>query len=396
MFRSRAVPFLIVASLFFGCRSDKGKPIAPADSYVLFVPSEDGGKADGALKVEKANVNNQAVQPVPGLLESGFASEMLRTVYLAGQYLRDATVDGHRFSDLGRANGSLPLCLVVGVDQTPYGRGLAIKGGFGGYSVQAAQPWIGIPPEPSRDKALIQALAGRFASYAASLVATAGLLDAAPAPPPKTLLDGYRMAMEVVAREWRHGVGPAGVIQFDEGTKEQQSLFADVRENRYVLDEGGAVLRSPPQLLDSPGVTATVLYRMAQARGVGPRVAPEAFYAPYAKDRMPPKVSPAAILGPFRNFQAKLLGVWAASVLRGKAPKDIVDLVEAYGEALPAERLEAVRIFVVTTFGGTVKPGGFSMQPEASRQTLAELTAITAEVVAGKRSLRDAFRPASK
>ena len=52
---------------------------------------------------------------------------------------------------------------------------------------------------------------------------------------------------------------------------------------------------------------------------------------------MPPGVSPAAILGTFRNFQAKLLGAWATAVARGRAPKDIADLVDVYGAAFPAE-----------------------------------------------------------
>jgi hypothetical protein len=133
---------------------------------------------------------------------------------------------------------------------------------------------------------------------------------------------------------------------------------------------------------------------MAQSRTVGARVAPEGFYAPYAKNRMPPGVSPAAILGPFRNFQAKLLGAWATAVLRGTSPKDLADLIEVYGAAFPAERTEVIRIFVVTTFGGTVKAGGSSMDPKDSQHTLAELTALAAEVGAGRKSLREALKPA--
>jgi hypothetical protein len=184
------------------------------------------------------------------------------------------------------------------------------------------------------------------------------------------------------------------VIQFDEGTSEQRALFADVRENHFILD--GGMLRPASDLVASPGVAATIIYRMAQSRAVGPRVAPEAFYAPFAANRMPPGISPAAILGTFRNFQAKLLGAWASAALRGKAPKDIVDLVEIYGGAFPAERAEVIRIFVVTTYGGTIQPGGSSMRPEDANRTLAELTAFAAQVAAGKRTLRDAFAQAPK
>jgi hypothetical protein len=379
-----------------GCRSDPNKPLAPADSYLLFVPVADKAQAGGPLVVEKADLKTDTVRPVPSLFETGFASEMLRTVYLAGQYLRDATVDGKPFSELGRANASLPVCVVVGADRNPYGKGLSIKNGlFGGSIDKPSLPWIGIPTEPSRDKALVQTLTARLASLAASLVATGGLLDAAPAPP-KALLDGYRMAMEVVAREWRQTSGPAGVVQFDEGTPEQRALFGDVRDNRYITDDSHLALRPAQEILDSPGVAATILYRMAQSHSVGARVAPEAFYAPYAKNRMPPGISPAAILGTFRNSQAKLLGVWAAAVLRGKAPRDVVDLVESYGAQFPAERAEVIRIFAVTTFGATIKPGGCSMRPQDARETLAELTALAAEVTAGRRTLRDALKPQSK
>lgn len=371
-----------------GCRASN-KPVAPADSYLLFIPNGESTPATSPFSVRKVDVNNPSVQPLPKMFETGFASEMLRTVYLAGQFLRDAIIDGKKFSDVGRANGSLPVCLVVGVDKLPYGRGLSIAGTFGADN-RPDLPWIGIPTDPSHDKALLQTLTAHLATYAAELVATGGQLDAV-APPPASLVDGYRMAMEVVAREWRTTAGPAGVIQFDEGTQAQRTLFADVRENRFILDESTGKIRSAKELLESPGVAATVLYRMAQSRAVGPRVAPESFYAPFANGRMPPGISPAAILGSFRNFQAKLLGVWGTAVLRGNAPKDIVDMVELYGTAFPAERAEVLRILVVTTFGATVIPGGSSMDPKDAQHTLAELTALTAQVAAGKRTLRDAF-----
>jgi hypothetical protein len=386
------LPSLLLSGLPLStaCKAKGDRPIAPPDSYLLLLPGQGAASPNGSRLAERADLKTEAVQPIPKLLETGFASEMLRTVYLAGQFLRDATVDGRTFPELARKNGSLPVCLVVGDDRMPYGRGLAVKAGFGGVTEWPEQPWLGLPAEPSRDKALLQTLTAHFAAYAANLVASGGLLDQAAGPLPTPLIDGYRMAMEVVAREWRSVAGPAGVIQIDEGTAAQRALFGDVRDNRYVADESGRVLRGARELLASAGVAATVLYRMAQSRTVGARVAPEAFYAPYAKNRMPPGISPAAILGTFRNFQAKLLGAWASAVLRGKAPKDIADLVQLYGAAFPAERAEVIRIFVVTTFGGTVMPGGSSMDPKDSQRTLAELTTLAAEVGAGRKSLREA------
>ncbi|MBN2574948.1 MAG: hypothetical protein JXP73_10335 [Deltaproteobacteria bacterium] len=376
------------------CKPSPGKPVGPPDSYLLFVASEGGGGqgAGGPLPVKRANLKTEAVQPIPKLLETGFASEMLRTVYLAGQFLRDATIDGRLFPEPARKNGGLPICLVVGADQAPYARGLSIEGGFlSGRAELPDQPWLGIPARPARDKALVQTLAGRFAAYAAHLVASGGLLDKAPAPLPQVLVDGYRMAMEVVAREWRHSPGPAGVIQVHEGTPAQRALFADIRDNRFVTDQTTKALRPAQDLLASAGVAGTVIYRMAQSRAVASKVAPDAFYAPYAKNRMPPGVSPAAILGTFRNFQAKLLGAWATAVLREKAPKDIADLVEVYGAAFPTEKTEVLRIFVVTTFGGTVEPGGFAMDPKDPQRTLTELTALALEVGQGRKSLHQAL-----
>jgi hypothetical protein len=390
MRRSRFIGSIIAAVTVVLCVAScsRNKTLGPPDSYALFVAKSATGRP---LAVERADLKTPAVQPLPGLFETGFASEMLRTVYLAGQYLRDATIAGQRFPDQARTNAGFPVCLVVGAEVMPYGRGLSFGGTFGGSVERPEIPWIGLPSDLGRDKALVQTITAHLATYAAHLVATGGLLDAA-SPPPDVLVDGYRMAMEVVAREWRFSSGPAGVIQTDEGTTEQRALFGNVRDNRFIVDETSGGLRPARQLLESGGVAATVLYRMAQSRAIGPRVAPEAFYAPYAANRMPAGVSPAAILGTFRNFQAKLLGVWATAVLRGKAPKDIVDLVEAYAATFPAERAEVVRVFVVTTFGGTVKVGGSSMAPEDAQHTLAELTALAAEVTLGRRTLRDALK----
>jgi hypothetical protein len=111
-------------------------------------------------------------------------------------------------------------------------------------------------------------------------------------------------------------------------------------------------------------------------------------YAPFVSERVPPGVSPAAVLGPFRNFQAKLLTAWGRAVLAGAPPRDVADLVEAYARAMPDERAEAFRIFVVTTYGATVKPGGVRADAAAA---LPELTALAAEVAAGRKSSRAAL-----
>ena len=377
-----------LAVLTMGCScSHPDKPIGPADSYILFAPA--AGKQEGTLPVvRRLDIKDEVVQPLPRLLESSFAFEMLRTAYLAKQYIREASLEGRRFSPAAQRNAAEPTCLVLGLEASPYGQGLALPKTFGGVQSHPYLPWIGLPADLSADKALVQSLAGRLATLVAHFVATGGELAG---QPPAGLVEGYRMAMEVIAREWRVGTGPAGVIQVEDGSTAQREIFANVRENRYVLAGDGVSLRTSRELLEDPGVAATVLYRMAQSRALAGRVAPAAFYLPFASNRFPPGVSPAAVLGTFRNFQAKLLGAWAAAVLAGRAPRDVIDLVGLYSAAFPSERYEATRIFVVTTFGATMKPGGASTKPQDATRTMAELTALTAQVAAGKRSLREAL-----
>ena len=240
--------------------------------------------------------------------------------------------------------------------------------------------WAALEAYPDHDSALPQTLAGVLGLMAASRVANA---DEALASHP--LVVGYARALEVIAREWRVGDGPTGMTPIAAGTAAQRQLFTAVRENRFVLAADG-LPRAPGELLVDPGVTATVLYRLAQSKTVGRKVAPDEVYAPFVKDRVPEGVSPAAVLGPFRNFQAKLLSAWARAVLEGKPPRDIADLIDAYGRALPAERSEAVRIFIVTTFGATVKAGGVRPPDRDPGTALPELTALAAQVAAGKLS----------
>jgi hypothetical protein len=195
--------------------------------------------------------------------------------------------------------------------------------------------------------------------------------------------------MEVIGREWREGEGPQGTLPPSAGTGTQRERFAAVRSNAFVFAGADqAALRPGGEMVKDAGVVATVLYRMAQAPGIGRKVAPAEIYAPFVGQRVPQGVSPAAVLGPIRNFQVKLLCAWAGAILAGHPPRDVVDLITAYGEWLPAERADAYRILVVTTYGATVKAGGVSPRPADANASLAELTALSAEVTAGRRTLR--------
>jgi hypothetical protein len=149
-------------------------------------------------------------------------------------------------------------------------------------------------------------------------------------------------------------------------------------------------------MLQDPGIVAAMIYRMAQSKGVGRKIAPTEIYAPFVKEHVPPGVSPAAVLGPVRNFQLKLLTSWAQAGLAGHPPRDLIDLVTAYVDMLPQERNEVIRLFVVSTFGATVKPGGVSARAADATASLAELTALAVEVAAGHRTLRDGLKDGMK
>jgi hypothetical protein len=364
------------------------------DSFLIVAPvSASGGAAvkskAGLPVVEKVALDDPHTVPLQQKFAVGFASEVLRTDYLAKQLLREITVNGRRYADAQRRSAAEPTVIIKGGSRTdgPTTRGIALKGSFGGDDEHPDVLAIAIDAYPDHDRALSQTLAGSLARLAASRVA------AAEAPnPTHPLVVAYAQALEVISREWRDGEGPAGMLPADAGTAAQRDLFAGVRENRFVLGPDGAP-RPARELLADPGVAATVLYRLAQSKSVGRKIAPDAVYAPFVKDRVPEGISPAAVLGPFRNFQAKLLSAWARAVLEGHPPADIAELVDAYGRALPAERSEIVRIFVVTTFGGTVKPGGVRPPAGSPGAALPELTALAAEVAAGKLSSRAAITP---
>ena len=382
----------MVAAVAAGCKRDAA--LGPPDSFLVLSPLGGPGakptqSKTGLPVLEPLPLDDPHAIPVHQQLAIGFAGEVLRTDYLAKQLVRDIQIAGRGYGPRPRAAAAEPTVLVLGGGApagAPIQPALALNGTFGAKDHLNA-PWAALDAYPDHDPALPQTLAGVLGLMAASRVA-----DANEARPTLPLVAGYARALEVIAREWRVGDGPAGMVQTTAGTAAQRQLFAAVRENRYVLAADGTP-RPPGELLADPGVTATVLYRLAQSKTVGRKVAPDEVYAPFVKDRVPEGVSPAAVLGPFRNFQAKLLSAWARAVLEGNPPRDIADLIDAYGRALPAERSEVVRIFVVTTFGATVKAGGVHPPDRDPGTALPELTALAAQVAAGKLSSRAALAP---
>jgi len=379
-----AVEIVVVALLACttaaACRRDT--TLGPPDAFQIYTPTP-AKSATGLPILELLKPDDARAAPLQKQLAVGFPSEMVRTDYLAKQLVRDAAVGGHTFPAQARAAAGEPTLLIVGGGLAPTGEGLAVAGFWGKAVDHPGVPWVALQRDPESDPALPQSMAGLLARQVARRVAS----EAAP----DVLVEGYGRAMEVVAREWRVGEGPQGALPPDAGTGTQRALFAGVRENQFVLGTDGAP-RPAAELLADPGVAATIIYRLAQSKSVGRRVGPADVYAPFVADRVPPGVSPAAVLGPFRNFQVKLLSAWARAALAGNPPRDIAELLDAYVRSIPGERAEATRIFVVTTYGATVKPGGVRSASGADAgAALPELTALAAEVAAGKRSSRQAL-----
>jgi hypothetical protein len=376
----------VCAAGLIGCRQET--TLGPADSFLLYAPIDEPPGTPrrspaGLAVVAPVAADDERAVPLEKQFSVGFLGEVLRTDYLAKQLVRDAVVDGKRYPDAARAAAREPTVLLLTgtTADPPHGTGLATRGFFGGAREYPDAVWVAIARDPSADTALSQTVAGLVGRSTAARVAGEG---------PDALIEGYGRAMEVIAREWRVGEGPQGAMSPDAGTRAQRDLFAAIRENRFALGPDGAP-RPAAELLADPGVAATVIYRLAQSKAVGRRVAPPEVYAPFVTDRIPPGISPAAVLGPFRNFQAKLLSAWGRAVLAGKPPHDIAELVDAYARAMPAERTEAIRVFVVTTYGGTVKEGGVKASGSDAATALPELTALAAEVAAGRRSSHQAL-----
>ena len=384
---ARALWVLALGAALAACGREAS--LGVPDSYLLYTPAVDGAgtalrSASGLPVLESLSLEDARAVPLEKQIAVGIVGEILRTDYLAKQIARDVSFAGKTFPESTRAAARAPTVFIVGRGLAPLGDGLALKGFWGKAVDHPGVPWVGLREDIGDDRALPQTVTAALARRIVSRFA-----DAAAAP---VLTDGYVQALEVIAREWRVGEGPAGAVSPDAGTGTQRALFAGVRQNQYAVGPDGAP-RPARELLADPGLAATVIYRLAQSRTVGRKVAPDDVYAPFVSERVPPGISPAAVLGPFRNFQVKLLTAWARATLAGTPPRDIADLVEAYGRAMPAERAEAFRIFVVTTYGATVKPGGVKATGKDALTSLPELTTLAAEVASGRRSSHAALSP---
>ena len=162
------LPLLALAS----CGSDGG--LGPPDSYKVLVPAPGATSKSGLPVLKTVSVDDPATQTLTRLFEEGFASEMLRTVYLAKQLVRDGQLGGRPSSPEGQAIASEGLPVVVGLEQAPYGRGLAVERLLRGPLDHPEVPWIGLAADFDHDKALVQTVSGRLATYALHLALTRG------------------------------------------------------------------------------------------------------------------------------------------------------------------------------------------------------------------------------
>ena len=389
--RLLALTLSVSLPLVAACSSGEGA-LGPAEAFLLLSPVTPAAKSPGGFAlVQKLDMQEEPALSVARLAADGFSGEIVRCVHLAKQLVRGTEVNGKRYPDPLRASAALPLALVIGLggEDVPAGKrntGLAFSRWLRDPQEFPQLAWIGLPATLQDDRALIQSLSGRVAAHAASFVAGD---DPRSAP----LVEAFRMAMEVIAREWRSPRGGGTGVRSTSGTLKQRSLFSDIRENEAVMAqvEGRpSGLRPPAELLSDPRVTATVLYRLAQTRIVANRVGPPEMYQPFNQGPLPEGVSGGQVLGPIRNFVAKVFTAWSRATLAGHPPADGADLIKAYTAAFPDEQREVLRIFLVTTFAATVKPGGVSRKPEDATAAVAEIAALVEEVVAGRRTLRDA------
>ena len=185
---------------------------------------------------------------------------------------------------------------------------------------------------------------------------------------------GYIAFLQVVAAEWRP---PRDTDDRDD--LRGLTAFADVRANDAVLEVARRRDARWPAIRWWSRPCCTGWRRPS----LGQRMADPAVYRPFLEARPPRDVHPALLLGAFRNFQAKLLSAWSRARAAGHPPHDLVDLVEAYADAYPAERAEATRIFLVTTYAATALPDGVRADepPDAGR------------IAAGDADRRRAVRP---
>jgi hypothetical protein len=338
------------------------------DDFMLLrrVETKDPG---APIRLVQAARNDGEALYIRQLLSNGFGAELLRTYAMT-----------KRFAARTAGYHETPTTIVLG----PCGysepeKKRLIDIGWWTTSMSSEQPiiWMYDPHESYGGGSPMGALVERFGDEILEVIAPDNTNDV---DPPNLLRRGYLYFLETVAAEWRT---PSLIDDRDE--LRRRRVFAEIRANEGVLNAHG----DAKMMLRDPRVVGTVLSRMASSK-LGQQMADPSVYLPFLEVKPPRDVHPALLLGAFRNFQAKLLSAWSRARAAGRPPHDVIDLVEAYADAYPAERAEATRIFLITTYGATVVADGVS--PDAPYQQVeSRLAMLNADVLFGRRRLRDGF-----
>jgi hypothetical protein len=361
------------------------------DDYLLLRRAKAAGGASEPTRLTLASPGDAEAYYLRHLLASGFGAELLRTYAMAKRFA--ARTADYRDTETTIALGTpdtigdrLPRRVQIGWWRTTIAEDAPIL-------------WIDDSPE-RRDRSTMVDLVSALGAATVDVIAPG---SDCPHSGASILRQGYVTFLQVVGSEWRP---PRATDDRDE--LRRLGVVAHVRANDAVLAGGGSVLasgdarstwvtrdRAAPQprpardMVGDPLVVATLLYRLASS-DLSRRMADPAVYRPFLEAPPPRDVHPALLLGAFRNFQAKLLAAWGRAAAAKRPPRDLIDLVEAYADAYPAERAEATRIFLVTTYGATALPAG--VQAGAAPERIeAELAMLTADVLFGRRGLRDAY-----
>jgi hypothetical protein len=417
--RSRLFTWLTALSIG-GALAPGGCSVDRDDHYELLRRREDR-VAGEPTPLRYAAGDDASAARVRRLMSDELSGELLRTFAMARRLIAETAPA----SSVQRARVQAPAYVALGTSDVyrglPY-RDRALSAGLGQRAIPAGVPIVWVDDEPQhtetgrllasqlpaskastsdralRDAIALDQIASGFGHAILSLIA----------PPPAisqggTLVaddplgEGYVTFLEVLDAEWRSAGGDRAAADA-RAVLQHAAWFAAVRGNqgieRYRTYRACGLSAASPSdtaLAREPLVIATFLYRLAASQA-GHRLAPDDTYRSMVLELPPSGFSPGRVLGPFRNFQAKLLWAWNRAALAGHRPRDLVDLVEAYADAFPAERPEVTRILLVTTYGLTVRPGGIPADRPCD-DLESTLAALTADVLFGRLDLRAGFGP---
>ena len=417
------------AALALGGAGTPGACTSPRDDRFVLLRRLPGRAPGAPTPLGYPGPDDAGAARVQRLMSDEFAGELLRTFAMARRLAGQTAARGSVQS--GRAQA--PAYLALGASdlderRRPY-RDRVLGAGWWRETIAADVPLVWIDDDPAqlalgdrnavalaRDAAALDQDAVALDQIVRGLgYAIVSLVPRARAPvgddaAPDPLTEGYVQFLEVVDAEWR-AAGPGAAAAGDARARLRRAgWFAGVRGNQGVerfQQRPGCGLResngapsaasdaaddlTDAALVRDPLVIATVLYRLSTS-AAGHRLAPDEIYRTLVPEFPPAGFSPGQLLGAFRNFQAKLLVAWNRAGQSGRPPADLIDLVEAYADAFPAERAEVTRIFLVTTYGLTARPGGVHAR-QPPEQVASKLAALTADVLFGRTGLRSALAP---